>query len=144
MQKTAYELRISDWSSDVCSSDFTFQFTGALEGEFQFADRYFYWDAGYTYAKNKANNKTDGLFNVLALRQALGPSMLVGGKATCVTEAGNADTASDGCVPLNLLGAEGSITPDMLAFSRFSAHDQLQFEMLHYFSHLSGNLFALP
>src|SRR3546814_15607415 len=27
-QKTAYELRISDWSSDVCSSDLTF---GSLE-----------------------------------------------------------------------------------------------------------------
>src|SRR3546814_20233326 len=25
MQKTAYELRISDWSSDVCSSDLTFR-----------------------------------------------------------------------------------------------------------------------
>src|SRR3546814_3744130 len=110
MQKTAYELRISDWSSDVCSSDFTFQFTGALEGEFQFADRYFYWDAGYTYAKNKANNKTDGLFNVLALRQALGPSMLVNGTPTCVSTPGDADSAIDGCVPLNLLGADGSIT----------------------------------
>src|SRR3546814_5792652 len=27
-QKTAYDMRISDWSSDVCSSDLTF---GALE-----------------------------------------------------------------------------------------------------------------
>src|SRR3546814_19912318 len=26
-QKTAYEMRISDWSSDVCSSDLTFAFT---------------------------------------------------------------------------------------------------------------------
>src|SRR3546814_6351786 len=25
-QKTAYEMRISDWSSDVCSSDLVFQF----------------------------------------------------------------------------------------------------------------------
>src|SRR3546814_5298177 len=25
-QKTAYEMRISDWSSDVCSSDLTFAF----------------------------------------------------------------------------------------------------------------------
>src|SRR3546814_1926400 len=25
MQKTAYEMRISDWSSDVCSSDLLFQ-----------------------------------------------------------------------------------------------------------------------
>src|SRR3546814_1429618 len=27
-QKTAYEMRISDWSSDVCSSDLNGQFTG--------------------------------------------------------------------------------------------------------------------
>src|SRR3546814_9024800 len=27
-QKTAYEMRISDWSSDVCSSDLTFWFIG--------------------------------------------------------------------------------------------------------------------
>src|SRR3546814_9566983 len=31
-QKTAYEMRISDWSSDVCSSD--------LGGEFTFLDRW--------------------------------------------------------------------------------------------------------
>src|SRR3546814_1767311 len=28
-QKTAYEMRISDWSSDVCSSDLLFGTTGA-------------------------------------------------------------------------------------------------------------------
>src|SRR3546814_7182843 len=33
-QKTAYEMRISDWSSDVCSSDLLTGFTiaGALDG----------------------------------------------------------------------------------------------------------------
>src|SRR3546814_2793557 len=30
-QKTAYELRISDWSSDVCSSDLQTSDTGAIE-----------------------------------------------------------------------------------------------------------------
>src|SRR3546814_2224659 len=30
MQKTAYELRISDWSSDVCSSDLANQATGLV------------------------------------------------------------------------------------------------------------------
>src|SRR3546814_4313939 len=30
-QKTAYEMRISDWSSDVCSSDLWLQKGGALE-----------------------------------------------------------------------------------------------------------------
>src|SRR3546814_12008794 len=30
-QKTAYEMRISDWSSDVCSSDLMFSKTGTAE-----------------------------------------------------------------------------------------------------------------
>src|SRR3546814_10175978 len=30
-QKTAYEMRISDWSSDVCSSDLAFPAAGDLE-----------------------------------------------------------------------------------------------------------------
>src|SRR3546814_7174074 len=31
-QKTAYEMRISDWSSDVCSSDLTFPLSSARTG----------------------------------------------------------------------------------------------------------------
>src|SRR3546814_19635591 len=31
-QKTAYEMRISDWSSDVCSSDLFEGFTGGVQG----------------------------------------------------------------------------------------------------------------
>src|SRR3546814_5039235 len=34
-QKTAYELRISDWSSDVCSSDLYGQHTGKFAGHSQ-------------------------------------------------------------------------------------------------------------
>src|SRR3546814_3295777 len=32
-QKTAYELRISDWSSDVCSSDLGGELTGSMRCE---------------------------------------------------------------------------------------------------------------
>src|SRR3546814_4432741 len=45
-QKTAYEMRISDWSSDVCSSDLVF-----LESERQFS------------AYNFEHAKTDFLFD---------------------------------------------------------------------------------
>src|SRR3546814_9601762 len=31
MQKTAYEMRISDWSSDVCSSDLALRLSGVRE-----------------------------------------------------------------------------------------------------------------
>src|SRR3546814_1518825 len=34
-QKTAYEMRISDWSSDVCSSDLTFRSTFSLWDTFR-------------------------------------------------------------------------------------------------------------
>src|SRR3546814_6880309 len=33
-QKTAYEMRISDWSSDVCSSDLEFHLIEANEADF--------------------------------------------------------------------------------------------------------------
>src|SRR3546814_9599584 len=37
-QKTAYEVRISDWSSDVCSSDLETQFAAALGGPIVFGE----------------------------------------------------------------------------------------------------------
>src|SRR3546814_4225344 len=40
MQKTAYEMRISDWSSDVCSSDLLDHFGFDLVGQLD-ADRLF-------------------------------------------------------------------------------------------------------
>src|SRR3546814_3077565 len=41
-QKTAYEMRISDWSSDVCSSDLEqrFERTGLLAGFDQIDDQF--------------------------------------------------------------------------------------------------------
>src|SRR3546814_1617359 len=38
-QKTAYEMRISDWSSDVCSSDLCVALVSGLDG-YQFVARY--------------------------------------------------------------------------------------------------------
>src|SRR3546814_4889622 len=38
-QKTAYEMRISDWSSDVCSSDLHHDAPGDIAGGFQIVDQ---------------------------------------------------------------------------------------------------------
>lgn len=117
----------------------TFGFSGALEGSFEIGDRYFSWDAGMVYARNDQNDTTDGLFNVLALRNALGPSQ----NGICYTD-GTFTTAIAGCVPLNLLGAVGSITPDMLGYSSFVAHDEFGYKMKQYFANISGDVFELP
>src|SRR3546814_1685467 len=37
-QKTAYEMRISDWSSDVCSSDLDCEISGTFEGDLTVTD----------------------------------------------------------------------------------------------------------
>src|SRR3546814_9847587 len=37
-QKTAYEMRISDWSSDVCSSDLSQVYTEIQSGTYAFMD----------------------------------------------------------------------------------------------------------
>lgn len=122
----------------------TFGFSGALEGSFEIGDRYFSWDAGMVYARNDQNDTTDGLFNVLALRQALGPSQ--GGVCYQNYDPGTSTYSNPiaGCVPLNLLGGVGTITPEMLGFSGFVAHDEFGYKMKQYFANISGDVFELP
>src|SRR3546814_8767761 len=50
-QKTAYEMRISDWSSDVCSSDLMFDPTGRLHHK-----------SRRNAVKDRADISLDGLF----------------------------------------------------------------------------------
>src|SRR3546814_16493021 len=45
-QKTAYEMRISDWSSDVCSSDLPHFFDGWYAGNDGFGDFYLGFGGG--------------------------------------------------------------------------------------------------
>ncbi|AXK71350.1 TonB-dependent receptor [Lysobacter sp. TY2-98] len=120
----------------------TFGFNGGLEGSFERWNRYFTWDAGMVYGRNDENDTTYGLFNVLALRNALGPSEMRNGVPTCVVAPGGA--AIPGCVPLNLLGAPGVITPQMLSYSSFVAHDETAYKMKDYYANITGEIAELP
>jgi iron complex outermembrane receptor protein len=141
IQRRAVETGGRSFNQDVS----TFAFNGGLEGTFDIADKPFDWEAGMFWGRNQSNNVTNGLFNVLALKNALGPSMLDGsGNPVCVTQAGNLATAIPGCVPLNLLGGVGSITPEMLAYSTFVAHDQFEYKQKTYYANIGGDLFEMP
>ena len=52
----------------------TFRFTGALQGSFQFNDKYFDWEAGYIYQNSENQQSQTGNYNVLAVNAATGPS----------------------------------------------------------------------
>ncbi len=119
----------------------TFGFVGALEGSFELGDRYFSWDAGMSYGRNDQNDTTTGLFNLLSLRNAVGPSFI---DATGTARCGTPGAIVNGCVPANLLGGVGGLTPEMLNYITFVAHDEYQYKMKQYFANLTGEVADLP
>ncbi|KHL52833.1 MULTISPECIES: TonB-dependent receptor domain-containing protein [Xanthomonas] len=118
----------------------TFGFSGAFEGDFEVGQRFFSWEAGMFYGKNDQTDRTTGLFNISALRNALGPSFVdAGGVARC----GTAASTIDGCVPMDMLSGPGSLTPEMLSYAGFNAHDLYGYEQKTYFGNIGGELFDL-
>lgn len=116
-------------------TDFNFQ------GTFTPGDKYYDWEVGYTRGQNQNNGTTFGLFNTTALRAALGPSFI---DADGIARCGVPGDTVDDCVPINLLGAPGSITPEMLAYSSFVAKEEQQYTMQNYYANISGEVFELP
>src|SRR3546814_6007807 len=57
-QKTAYEMRISDWSSDVCSSDLGRGGKGAQD-KIDFTGQHFGRDAGFGAKRHAATVRDD-------------------------------------------------------------------------------------
>ncbi len=116
-------------------------FNIGFEGSLNLADKPFDWEAGYIYGRNSSNNTTAGLFRISALQAGLGPSFIAAdGTPTCGTVA----APIPGCVPLNILSGANSMTPEMLDFISFEAHDVFEYKMKNYYANIGGDLFDLP
>src|SRR3546814_11362104 len=72
-QKTAYEMRISDWSSDVCSSDLELRHRGrrgrAAEAITALVDRDVARDRPARSIRNEAQRPGDGRAEIVAIDQ---------------------------------------------------------------------------
>ncbi|MDY0067326.1 MAG: TonB-dependent receptor [Steroidobacteraceae bacterium] len=106
-----------------------------LDGELRFGERPLFWDVSLNWGRNNASQEGRNIFNARRLALALGPP------AQCL--------AVPGCVPFNLFGGqgpngEGSITPEMLAFTTFTQNDQSEQELNDIVANVSGELFDLP
>lgn len=106
----------------------TFNLTGTLEGAFELAGRNLHWDVNAVWSRNRAEQTFTGNVNAQRVQQALGPV------AGCAAP----------CVPLNIFGGVGSITPAQLAFIGFVQQDLSQQELRDYSANLTGDLFNLP
>lgn len=119
-----FEQRVNTWMASA-----------ALDGDFSVGDRQMFWDVSFNWGRNNANQKGRNIFNARKLALALGDP------AACA--------AVPGCTPFNIFGGQGpngqgSITPEMLAFTTFTQNDQSEQELNDVAANVSGELFDLP
>lgn len=106
----------------------TWSVTGTIDGKFQLFGRNWYYDANAVLATNDAHQLFTGNINAANLAQALGP----------------VSQCTGACVPFNMFGGVGSITPEMLAFVGFNERSRSQQTLKDYTLNVSGELFDLP
>ncbi len=102
--------------------------TATLDGSFHLGSHKLYWDVNATFGLNDAHQTFTGNVNAAKLAQALGPVAL------CTAP----------CVPFDLFGGAGSITPAMLNYVAFTERDRSNQQLFDYTANLSGDLFDLP
>jgi len=102
--------------------------TATLDGKFDLFGQDWFWDINGVYGRNKAKQTAFGNVNAANVAQALGPD------ADCTGE----------CVPLNIFGGAGSITPEMLDFISFVQNDRSKQKLWSFSANVSGNLLTLP
>lgn len=106
----------------------TFTGTATLDGSFHVGGHKWYWDVNASFGVNDAHQSFTGNVNAARVAQAIGPI----------------SACTGACVPLNLFGGAGSITPAQLAFIAFTEHDKSQQNLYDYTANLSGDLLDLP
>ena len=106
----------------------TYYGVATVDGRFHLGGRDWYWDANASFGRNEAEQVMFGNIDSSKLQQALGPISGCTGP----------------CVPFNLFGGFGSITPEQIAFVTFEQNDSSRQEQVDVTANLSGSLFDLP
>ena len=106
----------------------TLSITGGLDGSFAVGAHKWYWDVNAVIGFNDAKQSFTGNVNAANLARALGPV------AAC----------TGACVPLNIFGGVGSITPAQLAYITYTERNRSAQELQDYTANLSGDVFDLP
>jgi iron complex outermembrane receptor protein len=108
----------------------TWYANGGLDGTFQAGDRTYDWDVNVVHSESRAEQNNYGSYNILRINQALGDV--------------NACLAIAGCVPLNLFGGPGTITPEMLGWIQPVVHDESENKLTSFSANITGDLFDMP
>lgn len=102
----------------------TYQFNSGFNGYFNMLGSEWDWDVGYNYGAINEFDSTTGLFNTGRLDYAL--------SSACPTD--------PTCVPFNMFGGLGSITPNMLTYTQYEEHNTQQLVMRDYTANITGDI----
>ncbi|HEU0277402.1 MAG TPA: TonB-dependent receptor [Rhodanobacteraceae bacterium] len=105
-------------------------YASGFEGQFGIGERNFNWDFNFIRSDNDATQDVTGTYNSAHIQEALGPISLCDADPTCV--------------PLNLFGGPGTITPDMLKYILYHEHDTSHQAMGVISADISGDVLKLP
>jgi len=106
----------------------TFNLTGTLSGGVSLFNNPWDWDFNAVYSENNAEQTFTGNVNAQRVVQALGPL------AGC----------TGACVPLNIFGGAGTITPEMLNYIGFIQRDSSEQKLIDFSFNITGDIIALP
>lgn len=127
----------------------TFHFDAGVEGYFNVGEHEWSWDAGINYNKLDGVVTSTGNLNLIALKNALGPSFL---NADRVVQCGTAanplplGTSLSGgqCTPFNILGGPNGATPQALAYISSLGQATYGDTSKIYSANITGDLFSMP
>lgn len=105
----------------------TWYAAGGLNGMFDVAGKPWSWDVNLMRSESKADQTNHGSYNIRRINEALGDP------AACA--------AIGGCVPLNLFGGPGTITPQMLTWIQPVVRDRSRNTLSLFSANLTGELF---
>ncbi len=106
----------------------TTRFSATLEGLYDSWN----WDINYSWSESRANQATRNIVNADRLQRALGPAEQCRGKTI------------DGCVPVNLFGAPGSISSEQINYIKTSGKVSGRSELTSISMNFSKEALKLP
>ena len=106
----------------------TYYAAATIEGSFEAFGHPWNWDVNGVWGRNRAKQEVHGNINAANLARALGPV------AACTAP----------CVPFNIFGGAGSITPAMLDYVAFTQRDSSRQRLWDFSANVTGGLFDLP
>ncbi len=102
------------------------------------------WDVNVNSGQIFSTVQSTGQLIMSRVANATGPSMLdANGNPVCVKVAGQIATKINGCVPMNVLGGNGAISPEAQNYVGFNGTDTTTNRLLMQTASLSGDLFKL-